>query len=538
MAIKSYYEESLYCVNIDRNAIGPLDELVQQFLAENYGVGVLGGYYDDGLSVCLISELALDRLGYPDIKAFKAATGYRFLSCVPKSDAASFSPDDFRAFHGAKMHLLQMADGQSRWFRLFKGELLLPDGTPLWLMTLSDFDELHKREQKLAEARDAAEQASRAKSDFLSRMSHDIRTPLNGILGMTRIAQEHLDDPTILSDALNKIAAAGGQLQLLISDVLDMSRLESGRVEILHEPFNLCALLARDGSVLHNQMEAKHQDIYTHFNQKHANVIGSPLHVQRIISNVSSNAVKYTPDGGTIRYTLDEIPLDDTHSTYRFTIQDTGIGISEEFLPHLFEPFSQERLTARTHYQGSGLGLAITRELVHQMGGTIQVQSKLNIGTTFIIELPLELDLTAQDTSSAPSETIRLDGMHILLAEDNELNHEIATYLLTRYGAVVSVAENGKQALDAFLASGTDGHPAFDAILMDVMMPEMDGLEATRHIRASGHPQAKTIPIIAQTANAFSEDVRAALAAGMNDHLAKPLDELHLLQTLARYRNL
>ena len=399
-------------------------------------------------------------------------------------------------------------------------------------------DALQQREQELTRARDAAEQANRAKSDFLSRMSHDIRTPLNGILGMTRIAQEHLDDPAVVADALEKIAAAGRQLQLLISDVLDMSRLENGQVEILHEPFNLCDLLTQDGAVLHMQMADKQQQVFTHFNQIHTNVISSPLHIQRIITNISGNAVKYTPVGGTIHYSLDEFPIDENHALYRFTIQDSGIGISKEFLPHMFEPFSQEQFNARTHYQGTGLGLSITKELVSQLGGTIQVESEPGQGTTFIVELPLELDLSVQAEKPVHTLPTRLDGLRVLLAEDNELNREIAVYMLTRHGVQVTAVENGKEVLDAFLASGTAGHPLFDVILMDVMMPEMDGLEAARRIRASNHPQAATVPILAQTANAFSADVRAALDAGMNDHLSKPLNEDRLLRALARYQKL
>ena len=409
-------------------------------------------------------------------------------------------------------------------------------GAPFLTLSEADYHQLYQREVELTEARDAAERANRAKTNFLSRMSHDIRTPLNGILGMARIAREHPDDPAVVADALSKIEAAGTQLKLLINDVLDMTRLESGRVELLHESFDLCELLQRDGAVLHGQIAAKGLDIRLHYNQTHSALIGSPLHVQRIISNISSNAVKYSRPGGIIEYSLDEEPLDEDHSKFRFTIRDNGIGISPEFLPHLFEPFSQERDSARTEYQGTGLGLAITKELVTQMNGTIQVESTPGVGTTFVVELPLELDKAAGAPVLLAEELPSLEGMNLLLAEDNPLNREIAAYLLTSHGARVTCAADGQEAVEKFLASGTAEVPAFDAILMDVMMPRLDGLAAARAIRASGHPQAKSVPIIAQTANAFSDDVRASLDAGMNGHLAKPLEETPLLQALAKYK--
>ncbi len=408
---------------------------------------------------------------------------------------------------------------------------------PFLTLSADDYAQLYQREMELTEARNAAVEANRAKTNFLSRMSHDIRTPLNGILGMARIAQEHPDDPAVVADALHKIEAAGTQLKLLINDVLDMTRLESGKVELLHEPFDLCELLQRDGAVLHGQIAEKQLDIRLHYNQTHSALIGSPIHVQRVISNISSNAVKYSRPGGIIEYSLDEEPIDDTHARFRFTIRDHGIGISPEFLPHLFEPFSQERDSARTEYQGTGLGLAITKELVTQMGGTITVESQKDVGSTFVIELPLELDTRIAGYAALPEVPPELNGMRLLLAEDNPLNREIASYLLTTHGGVVTCAADGQEAVDIFLASGQEGHPAFDAILMDVMMPRLDGLAAARAIRASGHPQAKSIPIIAQTANAFSDDVRAALNAGMNDHLAKPLEDLPLLHVLAKYHS-
>ena len=255
-----------------------------------------------------------------------------------------------------------------------------------------------------------------------------------------------------------------------------------------------------------------------------------------MIANISCIAVKYYRVGGTINYTLDELPQDATHAIYRFTIQDTGIGMSEEFQRHIYEPFAQESENARTEFKGTGLGMAITKELVDLMGGTVTVHSKLGEGTTFVVELPFELDLSAPEKQETGKELPSLKGMRLLLAEDNALNAEVASYMLEKAGAAVTLAENGKQAVEQFEAGGRNGAPAFDAILMDVMMPVMDGIAATRAIRASSHPQAKTIPIIAQTANAFAEDVKRALDAGMNNHVSKPLNEGQLVRVLTQYK--
>ena len=283
--------------------------------------------------------------------------------------------------------------------------------------------------------------------------------------------------------------------------------------------------------------------IGVHFNMQHRHVIGSPLHVQRIIANISSNAVKYNHVGGLVDYTLEEFPIDADHATFRFTIRDTGIGMSEEFLAHLYEPYARAAEADTMPVQGTGLGMSIAMALVKKMDGSIQVQSELGKGTTFTVDLPLELDKAAcaakdntMSNSSELPELPDLKGMHILLAEDNDLNREIAEYMLTGAGATVTSARNGKQAVELFATSGQGSAPAFDAILMDIVMPEMDGLEAARAIRASAHPDAAQIPIIAQSANAFTDDVRKSTEAGMNGHVTKPLDEARLLRELAQYK--
>ena len=534
--VKSFYAEPIYSSDFGREDLQAVDKSIQTLLAKNSGVGVVGGYYEAGLPVCIISELALNALGCQGSEVFGSGHAMQFADLFLDGDAALAQCENFRAFRGKRTLCLRTFGGKGRWFNLCKNDERLADGRAMWLLTLCDCNELHQREQSLIEARNSAEAANRAKSTFLSRMSHDIRTPLNGILGMAHIAQEHAADPETVRRTLAKLVAAGEQLETLINDVLDMSRLESGRVELLHQRFDLHELLARNGDTLHAQSDRMQLTRNVHFNNTHNIVYGSPLHIQRVIANISSNAIKYNRVGGTIDYTLDELPQDATHAVYRFTIADTGVGMSEAFLQHMYEPFAQEGHAA-DGFKSTGLGLAITKELVDCMGGTITAASKLGQGTTFVIELPLEIDPDAAPQPGEQGETLPdLHGMRVLLAEDNALNSEIAQYLLHSAGAEVAAVENGQQAVAAFEASGEGDKPAFDAILMDVMMPEMDGLTAARTIRAGSHPQARSIPIIAQTANAFAEDVKQAIDAGMNDHIAKPLDEARLRRVLAKYK--
>ncbi len=541
--IKSFFQESIFCRDLDNKVLEQVNTQIQRLLAQNNGVGVVGGLYAPGLPITLISELALTALGYADIEQFQQCTAMLFTNCLSLKDRELQDTATFRHFAGEKILAMPTRQGKVRWFRLFKGNQALPGGENMWLLTLSDCDAGQNRELGLIKERNSAEAASRAKTNVLSGVSHDIRTPLNGILGMARIASEHADDPEIVRESLEKLIAAGEQLETLINDVLDMSRLESGKVELLHQPFDLYELLAGIGDSLHAQSEKMQLKIGLHFNMIHRHVVGSPLHLQRIIANISSNAVKYNRVGGTLDYTLDEFPLDETHATYRFTIRDTGIGMSEEFLTHLYEPYTRAEETGASPFKGTGLGMAIALALVKKMEGTIQVESHLGEGTTFVVDLPLELDQTAaaagdnavSDSASLP-ELPDLQGMHILLAEDNELNREIAEYMLTRAGAAVTCAQNGKQAVEQFKASGQGSKPAFDAILMDIVMPKMDGLEAARAIRASSHPDAAKVPIIAQSANAFTDDMRKSSEAGMNGYVVKPLDETRLLRELARYK--
>jgi signal transduction histidine kinase len=386
----------------------------------------------------------------------------------------------------------------------------------------------------LEEAAIRAENANQAKSKFLSRMSHDIRTPINAIMGMTGIAIRHIDDKEKVRDCLGKIEGASQHLFSLINDVLDMSRIESGKTEITMQPFHLGVCLANCASIIEGQVATRDLELVRDFEElEHPVVVGDELHLRQILINILGNSVKFTPDGGKLYFTARQTELDGKNA-YRFVLADTGVGMKEEFLPHLYEAFAQEEGDIRTDYKGTGLGMAIVKQFVDMMQGTIEVESKLGAGTRTIVTIPMEIaDTVVQDEKTEhDNENFNLKGMKVLLAEDNELNMEIAEELLAEQGIDVTPAENGKIAVELYEQSDPG---TFDAILMDVMMPVMDGLTAAKTIRASFRPDAKTIPILAMTANAYDEDIKKTKDAGMNSHLSKPIDEEILLKTLARY---
>lgn len=387
------------------------------------------------------------------------------------------------------------------------------------------------------EAQRRAQEASAAKTAFLSRMSHDIRTPLNGILGLLELNGQHPDDAEANSQNREKAKVAANHLLTLINDILEMSKIEDHAVELENLPFNLTDL-CRDIFVL-GQIRAKSRDVTLTTSGPdtfaYPNVYGSPLHVRRVFLNLVENCIKYNKPGGSVHCSAEQIDLVGNKVVYRFIISDTGIGMSPEFLKHLFEPFAQANDDARSNYQGTGMGMPIVKALLKNMGGTISVKSELGQGTTFTVDLPFVINRTPEKAveASADAEECDICGMGILLVEDNELNTEIAQTLLEHDGALVTTAANGKEALELFQAKPAG---AFDAILMDVMMPEMNGYEATRAIRLCDKPDAADVPIIAMTANAFTEDVARAKESGMNDHLSKPIEIEKLKETLAKYR--
>ena len=531
MSIKTYYGEELYFQDGSVALSEDLEQSIRSLLTQNHGVGIVGGFYEPGLPLALISALTLDMLGYESAEDLYERCGGSILPLFFPAGGEAMTESAFRALPPISEQRLDSKSGQPLWVRIVKRDRPGKGARQMWLMSLCDIDTVHSREEQLLHAKEDAERANLAKTHFLSRMSHDIRTPMNGMLGMAHIAQANLDDPAVVADALQKIITAGQQLKLLIDEVLDMSQLESGRVELLHEPFDLQAELEKVHTVLATlAAERGVRFPPARYLQDDSLVRGSLLHICRVLENIVTNAIKYTPAGGSVERWVEESPIDGTHAMYHFTVQDTGVGMSEEFQRHMFEPFTREGASAA---HGTGLGLAITHDLVEKMGGTIEVKSAPGAGTRVTVSLPLErIPEPPKPAGHSDVPYQALGGLRVLLAEDNDLNREIVEFLLRQAGVEVESVYTGRQALETFTAS-RPGH--YDLILMDVMMPELSGLDATRRIRRSAHPQAQTIPIIAVTANAFASDVRAALDAGMNEHIAKPLDSTRLYAVLQRY---
>jgi signal transduction histidine kinase/ActR/RegA family two-component response regulator len=394
-----------------------------------------------------------------------------------------------------------------------------------------DVEKELENQRALNSALKEAEIANRAKSEFLSKMSHDIRTPINGVIGMTHIAMKKSGDSEHVEDCLRKIDNSSQTLLSLVNDVLDMSKLDAGSVVVSNTSFDLISVLEECVSQVRELFQDKNILFVVDLSGiRHSSLIGDEAHLRQIMLNILGNSVKFMGDSGEISFSVSEKLRDDEHAVYSFTFADTGIGISEEFLPHIFEEFSQDNIeNSRTTYNGTGLGMAITKRYVDILGGTIEVESKLNRGTCFLVCLPMTIDASNSKGSAGGDAVFSLSGKKILVAEDNELNAEIAQEILEDEGAIVTLAQNGQIALDTFRDSDES---SFDAILMDIMMPEMNGLEATRAIRSLDRDDARNIPIVAMTANAFEEDKRSALEAGMNAHLAKPINVDLLIKTL------
>ena len=429
--------------------------------------------------------------------------------------------------------------------RFRKNEELLAIKTESEAQLTAANEQLEKTNQSLRDARRAAvealtlaENASKAKTDFLSNMSHDIRTPMNAIFGIAQLMESEIDQPEKLRGHIAKLQSSSQHLLSLINDVLDMSRIESGKAALHIEPLNLPEQLDRIADMV-RASAAEHDQTLTVTTQdiQHPNVLGDSTRLRQVLINILSNAVKYTPDGGLIQFEVQELPRDGhTYARYQFRVTDNGIGMTPEFQQHVFDPFARAENSVTNKVQGTGLGMAITKSLIEMMGGTIRVDSAVGRGSCFEVMLEFKIDTDAvavKPEAVSPDGLSTLNGMRFLCAEDNAINAEILEALLEMAGATCTIYPNGKELVDAF----ADIQPGqYDMILMDVQMPVMNGYEATRAIRASANPLGQTIPILAMTANAFSEDVQRSLDAGMDAHLSKPVDLKALEDTVRKYR--
>lgn len=395
-----------------------------------------------------------------------------------------------------------------------------------------EIEEAYK--EQLIAAKNEADLANASKTEFLLRMSHDIRTPINGIMGMLDIAERYPDDMNRQTECRRKIKDSSKILLELINEVLDMTKLESGEVVLEHVPFNINEVAIEVYNIIKKQAEERNIEIIqVDCGTKHKNLIGSPLHLKRLMMNILSNAIKYNKDHGKIYITCKEVSDEGNISNLEFKCRDTGVGMSPEFIEHIFEPFAQESGTARSKFGGTGLGMSIVEKLVKKMGGTIVVDSKKEEGSTFDVIIPFEINQSKRPETKVEEQKEKpsIQGLKILLVEDNDLNMEIAKFLLEEEGADVIEVWNGQEAVDAFKHSCRN---SIDVILMDVMMPIMDGYQATQIIRSMDRSDAQSIPILAMTANAFTEDKIKAREAGMNAHISKPLDTKLLVETISK----
>ena len=400
-------------------------------------------------------------------------------------------------------------------------------------------DELRQAQVVAAEALQSAERASKAKTDFLSNMSHDIRTPMNAIIGITTLMKNELHQPEKLAEHLGKLESSGQLLLGIINDILDMSRIESGKTTLNIEQMDLLQQIEQVESVISEQAHQRNQEFrVVTTSVQHEHVLADPNRLNQILMNILSNSVKYTPAGGHIRLEVEELPRDAHYAKYKFIVQDDGIGMSDAYQKTIFDPFTREEKSGTNHVQGTGLGMAITKSVVDLMGGVISVASAPGQGSRFEVVLEFPIDTEAAlvqkpEIDDVPADNSLLCGMKFLCAEDNEINSEILQMLLESKGATCTIYPDGQQIVDAF-AKVKPGD--YDMILMDVQMPVMDGLEATRRIRSSENPLGKTIPILAMTANAFLEDMQKSKEAGMDEHLSKPVDIAMLEQAVRRFR--
>ena len=455
--------------------------------------------------------------------------------------ARSFSLENIRRLGKQRMDdfgrdFLRLFGDTYRWVyvRLLLGFSLNSDEA---ILCFREIDEDRKRQLKqvklLEDALAAAESSEKFQKQFFSNMSHDMRTPLNVIIGMADLAQRPDCTYEKMEDYLKKISMSSKQLLALINDILEISRLEQGSVDLDNSTFNICETLEICASPFQTQAQEEDKTFELKMDTPNPVVCGDPFRLTQILNNLLSNAMKFTHSGDCIKVSLRQIDAQN-YSKYLFIVEDTGSGMSEEFLPHIFEPYERETRFGAKNVAGTGLGMPIVKNLISQMGGQITVDSKLGQGSRFSVALPFTVSTASLPAAQAPSSFDGLKGRKVLLAEDNPLNMEITMALLSTHNLQVTPAENGREALELFKTS----EPFFfDAVLMDMQMPEMDGCASAQAIRELDRPDAKSIPIIALTANAFAEDIAQTTNAGMNAHLSKPIDANLLFTTLEKYIN-
>lgn len=500
-------------------------------------------YYDDNRNACMLGKSmgleipckyseyvneVMKLLPEERAKQFYASSSGEMIVSRIKNDQMYYCFD----YEG------KARNGMTRWYRNSYLAANNSENDELYCMiTIQDITDARKLEEdykiKLINARDEAQMASRAKSAFLFNVSHDIRTPMNAILGFVSLAKKNCDEKEKMMEYLDKVEVAGNHLLNLINDVLSMARVESGKQEIENKPHTLSIHINEQLEILRTDAVKKQIELTQHVDIINDYVYCDSLRLYQIMLNLISNAIKYTEPGGKITYDVKELKSDkEGYAKIRFIVKDTGIGMTEDFVANVFEAFSRERTSTESGIEGTGLGLAITKQLVELMGGTIEVSSELGVGSEFVVIIDFKIANKEEvvDTDSEISDC-NLNGVKILLVEDNELNREIAYECLTEWGMIVEMAENGQVAVDMIEMNESD---RYDAILMDVQMPVLDGYRATRKIRKLDNPVKASIPIIAMTANAFEEDRQTALAMGMNDHIAKPVVIEKLLGALQR----
>ena len=517
-----------------------IEELTKKLQSqlELFTVSIPGGVKisndDPEYSFKYVSEQFANMLGYATPKELLDASGGNIIGLAHPDDVKVGLADALNQYtysdHYATIYRIRCKDGTYKYIEDRGQKVIQKDGTiEHWNLMLDKNDFMHK-----SIALESEKKANKSKSDFLSRMSHDMRTPLNGIIGLLKIAEKHFNDRELVLENFRKMQVAADYLLSLINDILQMSKIEDGNVPLTQEIINFEELSQDVLTIIEER--AKDRGIQMQFRAKKEGlrypfIYGSPVHLRQIFLNIYGNCIKYNRIGGKIISVSDYTEAVDGITTYEWTITDTGIGMSREYQEHIFDPFSQEREDARSTQQGIGLGMAIVKGLIEKMGGTIEVKSEEGIGSTFILRIPFKL-APAPDTVKKTAAQMDISGLNLLLVEDNELNTEIAETLLSDEGANLTVAEDGLQAVRMFQEK-PEGY--FDAILMDIMMPVMDGITATKTIRSLKHPDAETIPIIAMTANAFREDKEKCLTAGMNAHLAKPIKIENIKRILCEY---